>query len=1189
MAQTTLVIRHLEDTDPPRFEVERLSADPKRTKPTTVPSPAGFPVEGRPDSDLLQELRWYLEDFLTYPFPPETEHAERVLATLRKWGEEAFDALFEGRKAGHWFEAATGDNYSDLTLRIQSDDPRILAWPWEALRDPEAGAPLAHTCRVERRLNNVPAPRTLPASLPQDRVNILLVIARPYGDEDVRFRSIARPLIDLIEERKLPARVHLLRPPTFKQLDDHLKSHPGQYHILHFDGHGSYGNTGDGGADADGHGHGKHHFQGPEGQLIFETEEGKDDPVSAEKLNILLSEHAVPGVVLNACQSAMISADAKDPFASVAASLLRAGTRSVTAMAYTLYVSGAQKFLPPFYEDLFDKGDFAEAVRAGRRAMLLDDKRVCARGEFPLQDWLLPVTYQQQPIDFSFAKQAEPKPKPRESKLPKEIGEELRRRGFVGRDQAVLDLERAMRRPPAGILIEGMGGVGKTTLARGFLDWLDKTSGLGQGCYWFGFQEIRTADYVLNRLGEAFFGGQFAAASMEERIDALAKFLRENRFLIVWDNFESASGIEETSVTANLSQQDRDWLRRFLEKLRGGASKVIITSRSPENWLSHQDCYRLRLRGLDGEERWEYCQAVLRDLRLSVNREDSGQVKLMNFLRGHPLAMRMVLPKLAEMPAGRVLKALRSNVSSLELDAIGATVRFIEEGLPEELRPLLVPLGMHEGFVDADYLEAMAKQVGEEWTRERIDRLFSALRIGGLLWEAGQGVWVMHPVLSGYLRSNDQSRASEDAGPRAGVGGSVDWERAFVDIMGSLADAYTPKELHEQRVVFHMHGANFHNALSQAERLGMETGAAALTQALAAYALNTRDFAGAARLFERQAEHGKATGDQKREAAAYHQLGIIAQEQRDFGAAEQWYQKSLAINEKLGNEHGAASTYHQLGIIAQEQREFAAAERWYQKSLAIEEKQGNEHGAAITYHQLGRIAQEQRDFAAAERWCQKSLAIEEKQGDEYGAAITYYQLGRIAQEQRDFAAAEQWYQKSLAIEEKQGNEHGAAITYHQLGVIAQQQRDFGAAEQWYQKSLAIKEKQGNEHGAATTYHQLGMIAQQQRDFGAAEQWYQKSLAIKEKQGNEHGAASTYGQLGIVAGLQERFEDSGRWLVKCIKTFLSVNDPHGAKRNESNFLVFYRNAPPAEQAKLRALWQEAGLGDFPEQAEGAVNT
>ena len=889
MAQTTLVIRHFQDTDPPQFEVERLSDDPKRTKPTTVPSPVGFPVAGRPKSDLLQELRWYLEDFLVYPFPPETDHANRVLGALQEWGEEVFQALFEGGRAGHWFHTATAGNYSDLTLRIQSDDPRILAWPWEALRDPEAGAPLAHTCRMERRLNNVPDPRTLPDSLPKDSVNILLVVARPYGEKDVRFRSIARPLIELIEERKLPAHVDLLRPPTFKQLDEHLKSHPGYYHILHFDGHGSYGN---------GHGHGSHHFQGPEGQLVFETEEGKDDPVSAEKLNILLKEHAVPGVVLNACQSAMISAEATDPFASVAASLVRAGMRSVTAMAYTLYVSGAQKFLPPFYEDLFDKGDFAEAVRAGRRAMLRDDKRVCARGEFPLQDWLLPVTYQQQPIDFSFAKQAEPQP--RESKLPQEIGEELRRSGFVGRDSAVLDLERALRRPPAGILVEGMGGVGKTTLARGFLDWLDKTNGLGQGCVWFGFQEIRTADYVLNRLSEAFFGAQFATATMEQRIDMLAGHLRDNRFLIVWDNFESASGIEGTSVTANLSEEDRGWLRRFLEKLRGGASKVIITSRSPEKWLSHKDCYRLPLRGLDGEERWEYCRAILRDLGLTVNRKDPKQVELMDFLRGHPLAMRMVLPKLAEMTAGQVVEALRSNVSSLGLDAIGATVRFIEDGLPEELRPLLVPLGMHEGFVDVRLIEMMGQQVGEEWTRDRIERLFSALRIGGLLWEAGQGVWVMHPVLSGYLRPKEQSRTRKGAGPPAEAGGSVAWERAFVDVLGQLADAYAPKPLHEQRVVFHLHGANFHYALSEAERLGMETHVGALTQALAAYAQNTRDFAGAARLFERQAEHSKATGSQKSEAAAYHQLGRIAQEQRDFAAAEKWYQKSLAIEEKQG-------------------------------------------------------------------------------------------------------------------------------------------------------------------------------------------------------------------------------------------------------------------------------------------------
>ena len=66
-----------------------------------------FPVENRPNSDLMSELQWYLESFLDYPFPPETEHAERVLKSLRDWGEQAFRKLFDDRSAGRMFDAAT--------------------------------------------------------------------------------------------------------------------------------------------------------------------------------------------------------------------------------------------------------------------------------------------------------------------------------------------------------------------------------------------------------------------------------------------------------------------------------------------------------------------------------------------------------------------------------------------------------------------------------------------------------------------------------------------------------------------------------------------------------------------------------------------------------------------------------------------------------------------------------------------------------------------------------------------------------------------------------------------------------------------------------------------------------------------------------------------------------------------------
>jgi hypothetical protein len=171
-------------------------------------------------------------------------------------------------------------------------------------------------------------------------------------------------------------------------------------------------------------------------------------------------------------------------------------------MAYSLYVSGAQQFLPSFYRRLFETGDMAAAARAGRQQMWRNDKRLSPRGDFPLQDWLLPVLSRQAPISFSFAGESGRATKPRTSQLSEELQRKKDAYGFVGRDSTILELERALRRAPAGILIQGLGGVGKTTLARGFLQWLDSTTGLGNGAFWLPpFREIRSAEHVFNHLG----------------------------------------------------------------------------------------------------------------------------------------------------------------------------------------------------------------------------------------------------------------------------------------------------------------------------------------------------------------------------------------------------------------------------------------------------------------------------------------------------------------------------------------------------------------------------------------------------------------------------------------------------------------------------------------------------------------
>jgi hypothetical protein len=417
-------------------------------------------------------------------------------------------------------------------------------------------------------------------------------VARPYAEKDVRYRSIARPLIEMIESQNLPAHVDVLRPPTFDHLREQLRKRPGYYHVLHFDGHGSFGN---GAAD-----YSAHRFRGPEGCLVFENDLGQQDMKSAADLSTLLREHAVPAVVLNACQSAALPERAEDAFSSVATALLRSGMRSVVAMAYSLYVSGAQEFLPAFYRRLFESGGIAEATRAGRQQMLSQKERMSPRGLYPLEDWLLPVLYQQAPLDFQFTTQAQPKQ--RSSRLPQEVSEHRDAYGFIGRDGPILEMERALHRKTPCILLQGLGGVGKTTLARGFLRWLDETGGL-DAALWFDFRDIRTAKHVINQTGAAFYGEDFGVAA--NKLNLLTRACSERRLTIVWDNFESAE--------QNLPSEDRSELGRFLDAIQGTRSKVILTSRSRETWLSPSRRVALPLGGLDGEERWEYCDVILRD------------------------------------------------------------------------------------------------------------------------------------------------------------------------------------------------------------------------------------------------------------------------------------------------------------------------------------------------------------------------------------------------------------------------------------------------------------------------------------------------------------------------------------------------------------------------------------------------
>ena len=127
-----LQIYHIgNQNDSAMFEVIR-SIDMKRTAAVALPDPTKFPVEGHPAKQFLPELCWYLEDYLQAPFGVYPQLAECVAKTMRAWGALIFDALF-ARYARDWYQDTRRQNFEGFRIKITSDSPEIMSWPWEAL------------------------------------------------------------------------------------------------------------------------------------------------------------------------------------------------------------------------------------------------------------------------------------------------------------------------------------------------------------------------------------------------------------------------------------------------------------------------------------------------------------------------------------------------------------------------------------------------------------------------------------------------------------------------------------------------------------------------------------------------------------------------------------------------------------------------------------------------------------------------------------------------------------------------------------------------------------------------------------------------------------------------------------------------------------------------------------------------
>ncbi|MEM6401826.1 MAG: tetratricopeptide repeat protein [Cyanobacteria bacterium P01_D01_bin.116] len=744
------------------------------------------------------------------------------------------------------------------------------------------------------------------------------------------------------------------------------------------------------------------------------------------------------------------------------------------------------------------------------------------------------------------------------------------RESFVGRRRQLQSCLRTLINPSSeeiGVLIHGMGGLGKSSLAARLCDRL------------INFQRVVWVEAIdeaslVNRLTEKLDSQtlrktlQNPDEELKFRLKRVFNLLRETGdkpFLLVLDDFEA--NLEPRNDSYILQPEAARVLSALVWAINATDKfqRVIITCRYDFESSYLQQFYKQPLEGMHGA-----------DLRKKLNRlaafnqdnkksqvDETLKTKAQQLADGNPRLLEWldklllsnvdvaaILNKLEvdsgelreqvlaeellqqmdntmremlqlglvfELPVPReALEVVCENIADLGRYIDKAIALGLLEVSPDELLrvPRILPLEFSHQDSDTDNVNTVIATKGSNREIFKI-----AARVLYRLWWEDKETYIEEEALEIH-RLGLSGRETEIAAKIAGILGSR-WInqsrfREAVKLCKSTLDitedyrvlhnlAYSEAELGDVELA----EQHYQQALELCPQED-EKEKATIIHNFADIYTRRGDVDEAIALYQQSFDLYERIGDVQGKAASLNEIAIIFASRGDVDEAIALYQQCLDLEERIGNVQGKAASLHQLAGIYTRRVDVDEAITLYQQSFDLYERIGNVQGKAASLHQLAMIYARRGDVDQAIALYQQEL--EERIGDVQGKADSLHQLAMIYARRADV---------HFDLDERIGNVQGKAASLHNLAIIYARRGDVDEAIALYQQSLDLYERIGNVRGKAASLHQLAGIYARRGDVDEAIALYQQSLELDERIGDVQGKAASLHQL---AGLYARRGD-----------------------------------------------------------------
>ena len=1105
------------------------------------------------------ELRWYLEAYYQWPVGLFHERAQRTAAQLPQWGKALFDAVL-GLEAACTVLTAWQQVRSAVERRISvrvdavlpegaSDDEqsqaniaasRLQSLPWELLHDGKGYlSDGANPATVRRRLPNYDHQLPSLLALP---LRILLVTARPEQDGVgyIDHRASALPLVQAVASLGDLVALTLLTPATLPALRKelhHAREAGTPYHVVHFNGHGVY--------DVQ-HGLGALCFEDP--QDSHELKNRRMQLVHADKLAELLRDSRIPLVFLEACQTAQTTAD---PNASVAAKLLEAGIASVIAMTHSVLVVSAQRFVTQFYQALAQGKRVGAAMLAGQNDLRFNSFRlpIMGAGDLHLQDWFVPILYQEQHDPQLFARlpsataqlMTAQQRQTRLGRLP-----EPPPHSFIGRSRELLSTERLLEQQPYAVL-RGQGGAGKTTLAVELARWLVQSRRF-ERCAFVSVEQYTHPNYVLEQLLQQLvnanhnFAAEYASDT-DKALQAIRRVLENERVLIVVDNVEALLA-DEGNVGAVFG---------VLVKLLP-LSHLLFTTREALPAPFHHTAREIVLGALSVKDAKALVMQVMNNEGLHLRHDDKGNTPqevddLVRSVGCHARALVLLARELAQRGVTATTANVRAIMQELEqrhpgqrelslFASVELSLRRLSPDVREQIAGLAVFQDGGNGWLSIPHVLDV--------DTDQVVIIIKALIEVGLAQPIGD---------YGYIRLDPALPATLDLGLKAEQ--RENHRQRWREVMEQLVDFLFQQQFKDAKLAAQLTQLELPNLMAYLQTLVVDLQAGNVTAEVVA---------------------GKA-GNVESVLANLHQPQALTQ----VVAWRKQAAQALGVwsHARFENERMNIERLLQQGDL---QAAFQAAQALLQQCQQAGEQAyaDADYDLAIAHFLLGRVLNTGGAAAQALPTLQEAQRRFEALGESGAsmASVTLAEQGDCLQALGQLEVAAAAYEDAIALDEKRDALRDVAVNKGQLATVRQDQKHYADALQGYSEVLHLFQQLDEPDAVATIWHQIGVTHRMAGDFAQAEQAYRQSLSIKSQQGNKADEAMSLSELGNLYNEWNRPEQAVSFFRQAADIAVAIGDKFKEGTRRSNIaatLIKLQRYDEARPELLRAIECKQAFG------------